>query len=316
MQNWIDFTAIKQTVGLAPLLRRYQVSLRRSGRDQYRGLCPIHRGQGRDAFHVNLSRNLFHCFSCGAGGSVLDLVAAMEGCTVREAACRLLRATSLPGPSASLAGPPKTTVTRKSSSAPLGFALRGIDTAHPYLAARGVQSATAQEFGIGFYRGPGILSGRLVIPIHNAEGVLVAYCGRAVDRTEPRYRFPSGFAKSDIVFNLHRAAAPDGVVVVEGFFDCLRLHQAGTPAVALMGTALSAAQQHALLRSFRNLILMLDGDEAGRRATETIAARLRSYTCLRVVHLPDAVQPDQLSTTEIEQILQSHSGLATPARVC
>ncbi len=76
MQTWIDFAAIKQSVGLAPILRRYHVSLRRSGRDQYRGLCPLHRGAGRDAFHVNLSRNLFHCFSCGAGGTVLDFVAA------------------------------------------------------------------------------------------------------------------------------------------------------------------------------------------------------------------------------------------------
>ena len=47
MQTWVDFAAIKQNVGLAPVLRRYQVSLRRSGRDQYRGLCPIHRDEGR-----------------------------------------------------------------------------------------------------------------------------------------------------------------------------------------------------------------------------------------------------------------------------
>ena len=62
MENWVDFAALKNSVGMAVLLRRYQVRLRRSGRDQYRGLCPIHRGEGRDAFHANLSRNVFHCF--------------------------------------------------------------------------------------------------------------------------------------------------------------------------------------------------------------------------------------------------------------
>ncbi len=56
---WVDFAAIKQSVPLAPLWRRYQVKLRRSGPDQYRGCCPIHGGQGPDAFHANLTRNVF-----------------------------------------------------------------------------------------------------------------------------------------------------------------------------------------------------------------------------------------------------------------
>lgn len=319
MQSWVDFATIKQSVGLGPVLRRYQVSLHRSGRDQYRGLCPIHRGEGRDAFHANLSRNIFHCFSCGAGGTVLDFVAAMEGCTLREAARKLAGDTAASGSGAPATCRPKATVTRKSKSlSPLGFVLHGIDSSHPYLAARGIQSATAQEFGIGVYRGAGILSGRLVIPIHNAGGELVAYCGRCLDGTEPRYRFPSGFAKAEVLFNLHRtlAARPDRVVVAEGFFDCFKLHQAGVAAVALMGTALSEAQQRALVNSFRHLVLMLDGDEAGRRATASIAARLRPYASVRVIPLPDSVQPDQLSTAEIGQILQTHAGPSTPGQFC
>ena len=314
MQTWMDFAAIKQSVGLAGVLRQYQVSLRRSGRDQYRGLCPLHRGEGRDAFHANLSRNIFHCFSCGAGGTVLDFVAGMEGCTLREAACKLANQTAVP---VLAACHPPVTVTKKSKSlAPLGFVLHGIDSSHPYLAARSIESATAREFGIGMYRGGGILSGRIVIPIHNANAELVAYCGRALDGTEPRYRFPSGFAKSEILFNLHRAtAARNGrVVLVEGFFDCLHLHQVGVASVALMGAALYDAQLRALLASFRRLILMLDGDEAGRNATTMIAARLRSYASVSVIHLPDSVQPDQLSAAEIGQILQVHNATAVTGR--
>jgi hypothetical protein len=56
------------------------------GKDQYWGCCPIHRGEGRDAFHVNPARNIFHCFACGAGGTVLDFVAAMDRCSLFEAA--------------------------------------------------------------------------------------------------------------------------------------------------------------------------------------------------------------------------------------
>ncbi|HEY6989894.1 MAG TPA: CHC2 zinc finger domain-containing protein [Bryobacteraceae bacterium] len=94
MQTWVDFGAIKQSVPLAPLLRRYQVKLRRSGVDQYRGCCPIHGGQGREAFHANLTHNLFHCFACGAGGAVLDFVAAMDRCSLREPALKLTHPTT------------------------------------------------------------------------------------------------------------------------------------------------------------------------------------------------------------------------------
>ena len=305
--TWVDFAAIKQSVPLRLLLRRYQVKLRRSGPDQYRGCCPIHGGQGQDAFHANLTRNVFHCFSCGAAGSVLDFVAAMERCTLRDAALKL--AGEIPRPIEPPVAGSEQLVTRKSKPlAPLGFTLRGIDSAHPYLAARGIETATAEQFGIGFYRGSGIFSGRLVIPIHNAHAELVAYCGRALDGTHPRYRFPSGFAKSEILFNLHRAAASgrQAVVVVEGFFDSLKVHQAGVPAVvALMGAALYHSQQRALLEHFRHMILMLDGDRAGRLATASLLNRLRPHAFVEAIHLPDGVQPDQLSTEALRGILES-----------
>jgi DNA primase len=110
---------------------------------------------------------------------------------------------------------------------PLNFKLAGIDGTHPYLANRGITEKTAVEFGVGFYAGPGLMHGRLVIPIHNADGQLLAYCGRSVDQTPPRYRVPPGFAKSAVLFNMHRAAATEenAVVVVEGFFDCMQVHQ-------------------------------------------------------------------------------------------
>jgi len=315
MDNWVDFAALKQSVALAPLLRYYGVRLRRSGRDQYRGLCPIHHGQGREAFHANLSRNLFHCFSCGAGGTVLDFVAAMERCTLREAALILQRASDRPP----IERPTLQLVTRKSKvPLPLDFTLRCIDCTHPYLAARGIGIPTAQEFGIGFYGGSGIFSGRLVIPIHDERGALVAYCGRALEGgAQPRYRFPSGFPKSEILFNLHRAApsARQTVVVVEGFFDCLKLHQAGVSSVvALMGAALYASQHRLLRERFRRIILMLDGDDAGRRATADIAARLQQHASVRVIHLPDAVQPDQLSTEAIRHFLQAQTESAALSR--
>ncbi len=312
MSDWVDFTATKQHAGLAAVLRRYRVRLRRSGRDQYRGCCPIHRGEGREAFHANLTRNIFHCFSCGAGGSVLDFVAAMETCTLREAALRLQQDSFVPHQPAAFSGHAKQLVTKKiSTPAPLGFALRGVDSAHPYLAARGIQRRTAEGFGVGFYGGPGIFSGRLVIPIHNLRGELVAYCGRALDGSEPRYRFPPGFAKSELLFNWHRAATAGkpAVILVEGFFDCFKLHQAGVRSmVALMGSTLYAPQQRLLLERFQRVILMLDGDAAGARGTAEIAARLRPHCRVQVICLAAGTQPDQMTGDEIWHALRAVLG--------
>ena len=306
MINWLDFKSIKRRVTLESVLRHYQVKLRRSGKGQYRGCCPIHRGDGRDAFHVNLGRNVFHCFSCGAGGTVLDFVAAMEGCSLFAAAQRL-QAMTRPSTPLTLTPNGKELVTeRRKAPSPLRFKLTGIDWAHPYLAERGITEETAVEFGVGFYSGPGLMHGRLVIPIHNAAGELVAYCGRSVDQTQPRYRAPPAFAKSEILFNMHRAASggDNSVVVVEGFFDCMKVHQAGVRSVVgLMGSALYEPQRQALLEKFRHVILLLDGDSAGRKASTIIAQKLRPHCHVRVILLPDGIQPDQLPVKDIENIL-------------
>jgi DNA primase len=307
MINWLNFRSIKRGVKLESVLRLYQVDVRRSVPDQYRGRCPIHRGEGRDAFHVNLARNVFHCFACGAGGTVLDFVAAMENCSLYEAAQKLQGMTCSSTPLTLTRGGKELVTERRRAAAPLDFKLTGIDRTHPYLAERGILERTALEFGVGLYAGPGLMQGRLVIPIHNALGQLVAYCGRSVDQTQPRYRIPPAFAKSEIVFNMHRAAAKksNSVVVVEGFFDCMKVHQAGVASVVgLMGSVLYEPQRHLLLSRFRRVVLFLDGDSTGRKASMVIAEKLRSDCSVELVRLPDGVQPDQLPTTDIRKFLQ------------
>jgi hypothetical protein len=106
-------------------------------------------------------------------------------------------------------------------------------------------------------------------PIHNNRGELIAYAGRAINGEEPKYRLPAGFRKSLVLFNLHRALATGSrnVIVVEGFFDTLAVHQAGYPAVVgLMGSTLSRYQADLLATHFDRVVLMLDGDEAGGKA--------------------------------------------------
>ena len=321
MATWVEFAAIKQAVALGSVLERYRIEgLRRSGKVQYRGRCPIHRGDGQDAFQVNLDKQVFHCFSCGAGGTVLDFVAAMEGCGLREAALKLISWFGVSAWDPKSAARPvriRQLVTKKErdvGSVPLSFVLRGVDPRHPYLKGRGIAEPTAAAFGVGFYAGPGLLHGRLVFPIHNEAGQLMGYGGRSVDGGQPRYKFAAGFAKSQVLFNLHRTVVQRApvVIVVEGFFDCLKVHQAGfRSVVALMGAALSGCQEKLLTRYFQQVILMLDGDETGRRASVTIARRLAGKCSVRVVELAGDTQPDQLPTEFMQVMLEGKGGNRT-----
>src|SRR3989442_8045628 len=190
---------------------------------------------------------------------------------------------------------------------PLSFVLSGINHTHPYLAERGINPDVARLFGVGHYAGRGIMSGRIVIPIHSLEGALVAYVGRSIDALEPRYRFPAGFRKSRLLFNLHRAMKETKrgtVVIVEGFFDCMKVHQAGYQSVvALMGSTLSVRQTELLRETFQQTVLMLDADDVGRAATTIIAHRLSCWLPVKVAHVPVGRQPDQLSVDEIRSLL-------------
>ncbi len=321
--QWIDFAAIKGSVDIEQVLVHYGVRLKRVRKDYLRGLCPLptHGSeQSRESFGVDTGRNIWACHSascCQArhgkvGGNVLDLLACMEACSIREAALRLRAWMDAPGearPSDQLVSKGKRAGASQKELSRLSFALRL--QWHSYLEQRGIRWSTAAWFGAGYYGGSGFLRGRMVFPIHNERGELVAYAGRTMDGQEPRYLFPPGFRKSQVVFNLHRAvesAARQGgvAIVVEGFFDCLKVHQAGYGnVVALMGASVSDRQAELLDTYFRKLVVMLDGDEAGWRASRVLAAR---WPAAYMAWVPAGWQPDQLSNEEIEGILRGANG--------
>ncbi len=90
------------------------------------------------------------------------------------------------------------------------------------------------------------------------------------------------------------------VILVEGFFDCLNVHQAGLPCVvALMGCNLSRHQEQLLEKHFREVLVLMDGDKAGRTAGAVIAGRLVSRLSTRLVEIPTGTQPDQLGADQI-----------------
>jgi hypothetical protein len=90
----------------------------------------------------------------------------------------------------------------------------------------------------------------------------------------------------------------------EGFFDTIAVHQAGYPVVALMGSTLSRHQADLLERLFDQVLLMLDGDDAGRQGAATIAATLAARTHVSTIALEGGVQPDQLACDQIRRLIR------------
>lgn len=320
MGQWVDFRRIKEVASLAEVIRRYGVELRASGPQCLRGRCPLPSHSSRDSadsFSINTAKNIWACHSqsCVAkrgavGGNVLDFVAVMEGCTIRDAALLLLRSFSAPSeivPSQAMDG------SRGARQGPgnrsLGFRLFGIEPSHAYIAKRGITLATARHFGIGYYSGRGMMSNRVVIPIHNRSGDLVAYAGRSIDGAPPKYRLPPGFRKTEELFNLHRAASittQGRAILVEGFFDCMKVHQAGyANVIAAMGCSLSEIQAGLLADHFHEIVLLLDGDLAGLVASEKIAARLSGSFRISRGRIPRDRQPDQLTSSELRAVIEA-----------
>ena len=332
--RYVDFHAVKQAVTMVQVLDHYNLTERfqRKG-DSLSGACPLHKGENPTQFRVSVSKNCWNCFGdCKRGGNVLDFVSLMDGVTIREAAIRIAdwfnvvsekpakkaAATEekkpVPNKDEPVQKPPKAASETQETgpNKPLGFELRNLDPAHPYLAERGLSGATIAEFGLGCCNN-GSMKGRIVIPIHNVDGQLVAYVGRwPGDPPEdtPKYKLPAGFRKSEELFNLHRALQADPslpLVIVEGFFDCLHLCQNGiTRVVALMGCQLSHAQEELLaahLQPGDHIILMLDEDDAGRAGREYALQRLATRAFVKVFgYGREGQQPTDLSAEELQSL--------------
>ncbi len=243
-----------------------RLRLRRIGAE-WRGPCPLHGGKNRSAFVVSATKDAFHCFSCGESGTLRSLGARL-GVAIE------------PLPRSS--GPVR--VAARDAVALLG----PLDPHHPYLAARGVDAATAALFESGYFRGLPPFGGRIVIPLHDRGGVLVGHLGRSTDDREPRYILQRGTPRRTLLFNLHRVLRddPDTVIVTEGVFDVLALYGMGMKnAVATLGCE-TTTEQHKLLRQFARVLVLFDADDAGAAAAAGLASVLGRRA--RIVMLPKA----------------------------
>lgn len=300
----ISINKIRVELSMQAILENYGItSLQRKG-DSLFGCCPIHHGDNPNAFHVNLKKNLWNCFTRHHGGDTLSFIMQYENVGFKEAAQIAERIISS-SQNIKIKSQSGNSIDEFKSNSPLRFALN-LNPNHKYLRQRGLTRDTIEYFGIGFCDS-GIMKGKIAIPIHNENGSLLAYCGRSTNDEKPKYKFPKCFYKSLVLYNLHRIKSLNSspLILVEGFFDVFKLHQAGFPnVIALMGSSLSQQQTELLLSLQKKLILLLDGDKAGRNCTEKIIKALKGRLPMAVKYLPDGVQPDNLKESDLINLLK------------
>ncbi len=331
--SWVDYNGIKSKIRIADILEYYGIGLNRKGPDHLVGCCPLpeHAGDrdNENAFHVSLDKNCFNCLSHCGGGNIIDLARAMESyekspAGFRKAALKLQDLFLGSKPFKSQKQQPENVAPEKDEkpleeikNLPLDFTLeKRIKPDHPFLTSeKGLDVKIIKKFGLG-YCFKGMMAGRVVIPIHNVEGKIVAYAGRALKKrdqeTRGKYLFPSGFTKSVELFNYHRVASKNkllreyGLIVVEGFFDAIKLTALGFPnVVGLMGWSLSEIQEKLLLLLTNKILLFLDNDEAGIEATEKIRQSLIHKAFIKIAQYPteEKTQPEDFSQEELKTIL-------------
>lgn len=319
------------------VLRHYKVEVRRKG-SQHQGPCPLPKHDGNRASHsfsANLDRGIFQCFGCKAGGNVLDFAALMEGADPKDGDALRAVAVGLqqrffPRELGARSGavPSQGTSEEKSLpvvvNAPLDFKLQGLDGCHRYLAGRGFTPDTMRHFGVGYCL-RGFLKDRVAIPLHDIEGRLVGYVGRAVTDEEvtdanPRYLFPSPrrerggtiyeFRRDLILYNAHRIKAPcDDLVVVQGFPAVWWLHESRyLNAVALMGSECSEEQTDtivSLVGQAGRVWLVTDGNDAGDGLARLLVPRLARRRSVRWARLDADKQVTDLTEQDIRACLTS-----------
>jgi DNA primase len=345
-------------VDVVELIDSY-VHLKKAGAN-YAACCPFH-NEKSPSFTVSPTKQFYHCFGCGAHGTAIGFLMEYSGLGFIDAVKELSAKVGLQIPEdegrRSHEGPKIAGLTEVMARAAKYYyeQLKRSDKAIAYLKGRGVSGEVAQKFGIGYapdgwqnlgaafddYTIAELQSAGLVIrneqgrlydrfrdrvmfPIMNPKGEIIAFGGRVLGAGEPKYlNSPETplFEKGREVFGLPQARAAlrekNTAIVVEGYMDVVALAQHGVGnAVATLGTATTATHVQKLLRQVDRIVYCFDGDNAGRnaawRALENSLEALPEQKSIGFVFLPETEDPDSFVRGQGAEAFQRMIAQATP----
>jgi DNA primase len=177
-----------------------------------------------------------------------------------------------------------------------------------YLQERGLDDDTINYFECGytkhwkcFRNKKTFYEERITWPGHDKDGNIIGFIGRTPVGDEPKYRYTIGYKKADNLFNFHRAKsyAKDGIILVEGSFDAMKIHSFGYPNVcAILGAKLSANQTKILFNMTNKVYLMFDNDNAGRKANENALQTLQENLDIYYIPLGNLKDPGEIQNKQ------------------
>lgn len=310
----------------------YYIPVKRAGRS-YKALCPFHPDRN-PSLMISEEKGLWHCFGCGAGGDVFSFVMKMENVDFVEAAKLVAERIGIPfkwegrGRWDNILEICETCAKYFHDillNKPEG------EKALRYLEGRGVDRETMKQFMLGYappdlkellrllkdypsedLEGCGIfskregrlhliLSGRITFPIFSPDGKVIAFGGRVLDDSTPKYINSwetALFRKGRILYGFHLAKKDimeeKKAIIVEGYMDLIALHSAGIKnTVATLGTALTDEHLRLLKRYCEEIYLAFDSDSPGMSAALR-ASPLIEEAGLRakVILIPEGYDPD------------------------
>jgi DNA primase len=327
-------------VDIVDVVQRY-VQLRKAGAN-YVGLCPFH-NEKTPSFSVSPTKQFYHCFGCGVHGNAIGFLMAYASMGYVDAVKELASQVGMQVPESRPRSPeeaarrerePDLYALMETAMAFYRAALKKSPRAIEYLKARGLTGEIAARYRIGYapddwqalkgafpnYDDKALVELGLVIaneekrydrfrdrvlfPILNARGAVIAFGGRILDKGEPKYlNSPETplFEKGRELYGLPQARdairAAGRALVVEGYMDVVALAQFGVGyAVATLGTATTPVHVSKLLRLTDELVFCFDGDAAGRkaawRALEVSLPLAPDHKPIRFLFLPEGEDPD------------------------
>ena len=345
-QRFLDEVASRSDI--VDVVSSYVTLTKKGG--NYFGLCPFH-NEKTGSFSVSADKQIYHCFGCKHGGGVINFIMEIENLSFPDAVRLLAKRANLEvpedrgDPEETRRRQRVLALNRDAArwfyqnlSRPEGEAVAA------YLARRRISRKTAMDFGLGAsldswdalstamqergYTKADLLAAglvvrsqkgrlydkfrsRLMFPVIDVRGDVVAFGGRVLDKSEPKYMNTTEtivYSKRRNLYgiNLAKKTRRPNFILCEGNIDVITLHQAGFDnAVASMGTALTVEQTRLLSRYTKELVLCYDNDTAGQLATQKNIELLRdSEFTVRVLQLPRRLADGEYVKQDVDDFIK------------
>lgn len=328
---------IRNSNDIVDIISQY-VILKRSGRNFF-GLCPFHK-EKTPSFSVSPDKQIFHCFGCGAGGNVIHFISKIENVDFKESLEILADRVGIKLPtlennvdSKRLELKEKVYEINKLVATYYHETLYKPQAkpAQEYVKKRKLDNKALKEFCIGYAENANVLykllkekgfteeeilasdlvikkgnnyvdrfKNRLIFPIQDIRNRFIAFGGRVLDNSLPKYiNSPENivYSKARNLYGLNVAknSKTRKLIIVEGYMDTVSLHQRGIDnVVASCGTALTEAQGRLLRKYAEKVIISYDSDTAGQAATFRGLEILNNLGCdIRILQMEGAKDPDE-----------------------